>query len=48
MTTSEKFNLEQPGTKTIVSIHEDRGFHSKTLCSDVDEVKSRNSSLSTR
>ena len=39
MTIRVDFNLEQPGTKRIVSVHEDRGFHSKTVCSDVDKVK---------
>lgn len=39
MTTRVKFNLEHPGTKTIVSVHEDRGFHSKRFCSYADEVK---------
>ena len=39
MTTRVKFNLEQSGTKTISSVHEDRGFHSKTFCPYTHEVK---------
>ena len=33
-----KLNLEQLWTKRIVSVHEDRGYHSKTFCSDADKV----------
>ena len=34
-----RFNLQQSKTKTIISIHEDRRFHSKMFRSDTDEVK---------
>ena len=39
MTTRVKLNVEQPGTKTISSVHEDRGFHSKTFGPYTHEVK---------
>ena len=32
MTTMGKLNMEQCGTKTIFSVHEDQSFHSKTFC----------------
>ena len=39
MTTRVKFDLEQPGTKTTISVHENQGFHSKMFCSDANEAK---------